>query len=158
MNKELKMTNDDIAQKLALLPEGLAERNIQSWKETIEFLEEPVDAMIGEHFPYSGLVGKVAKAILKSEQAKLFKAGEQAYNLIISTTDGKVEIGEPYLIVHFGRGFLTAQYGINEEEHKYNLLKRKEDNIHFRTGDDSITFLQPMLDLLWDETRGKKNT
>jgi hypothetical protein len=29
------MTNNDIAQKLALLPEGTAERNFQSWEPVV---------------------------------------------------------------------------------------------------------------------------
>lgn len=152
------MDNNDIAQKLVLLPEGLAERNLQSWNYAIKFFEQPMDAMMAEHFPYGLEMRKVALAFSQSGQAKLFRAeGIVFENLHISTTDAPVKIGEPYLSVHFGRGFLTAQYGIDEEEHKYNLLKRMEDNVYFRTGNDAITFLQPMLDLLWDETRGKKN-
>jgi len=33
------MTNDDIAQKLALLPEGLVEENIQSWHHVVDMCE-----------------------------------------------------------------------------------------------------------------------
>ena len=109
------MNNQDITQKLGLLPEGLAKRNVHSWKDTVEFFERPVESMIGEHFPYSNLVGKVALAVLKSEQAKLFKAGEQAYSLIISTADEQeLKIGEPFLNVDVDRGFLTVRYDINE--------------------------------------------
>ena len=152
------MTNDDFAQKLALLPEGLAGRNIQSWNEAVEYFGQPVDAMIAEHFPYMLEVRHIAVAISKNKQAQLFRAEGQAYdNLDISTTNGQVKIGEPYLMVFIDRGFLTVQYGIDEERHKYKLYKRISDNIYFRAGNDAITFLQPMLDLLWNETRGKKN-
>ena len=159
------MMNNIIAQKFAPLPEGLAESNLQSWKETVEFFERPVDAMIGEHFPYSGLVGKVAMAVLKSEQAKLFKAGEQAYSLLISTADSQeLKFGEPFLNVNVARGFLTVKYEINEP-----YTAKERSNIHIRimgfsneevmtlSEDNVMTTLQPMLNLLWDETRGKKN-
>ena len=159
------MNNQDITQKLGLLPEGLAKRNVHSWKDTVEFFERPVESMIGEHFPYSNLVGKVAMAVLKSEQAKLFKAGEQAYSLIISTADSQeLKIGEPFLNVDVGRGFRTVRYHINEP-----YTAKERSNIHIRimgfapeevmtlSENNIMTVLQPMLNLLWDETRGRKN-
>jgi len=112
------MTND-IVQKLALLPEGVVERNLQSWNDANTYFVQPYDAMMYEHFPYISEVHQVVLAFLQSEQAKLFRAEGGSPNiLIISTTDRQVKIGEPYLSVHYGRGFLTAQYGIYEEEHK----------------------------------------
>ena len=159
------MTDYAIARKLALLPEGLAERNIQSWKETVEFFERPVDAMIGEHFPYSNMLGDIATAVLKTQQAKLFRAGERAYGLIISTADNQeLKDGEPFLNVDIARGFLTVRYDINEP-----YTAKEKSNIHIRimggikdevmtlSEDNVMTALQPMLNLLWDETRGKKN-
>ena len=164
------MTDYAIARKLALLPEGLAESNLQSWKETVEFFERPVDAMIGEHFPYSNMLGDIATVVLKSEQAKLFRAGEQAYDLIISTANSQeLKLGEPFLNVHIGRGFLTVRYEINESYTVPYKVKEKS-NIHIRimggVKDEVMTLseenimitLQPMLNLLWDETRGRKNT
>jgi len=151
------MTNDDITQKLALLPEGLAERNMQSWNEAVEYFGRPVDAFIAEYFPYTSEMQKVATVFSNSEQAKLFRAEGQTYHtLIISTTDGQVKIGEPYLMVFIDRGFLTAQYGIDEERFKYDLYKRISNN-NLGVGDDVMTILQSMLNLLWNETRGKKN-
>ena len=159
------MTDYAIARKLALLPEGLAERNIQSWKETVEFFERPVDAMIGEHFPYSNMLGDIATAVLKTQQAKLFRAGERAYDLIISTADNQeLKDGEPFLNVDIARGFLTVRYDINEP-----YTAKEKSNIHIRimggikdevmtlSEGNVMTTLQPMLNLLWDETRGKKN-
>jgi hypothetical protein len=151
------MTKNDMSQKLALLPEGLAERNIQSWSVVVEYFGRPVDAFIAEYFPYTFEMQEVAIVFSKSEQAKLFKAEGQTYHhLIISTTDDQVKIGEPYLMVFIDRGFLTAQYGIDEESSKYHLYKRiSSDNLG--VGDEAMTILDPMLNLLWDETRGKKN-
>ena len=151
------MTNDDITQKLALLPGGLAERNMQSWNEAVEYFGRPVDAFIAEYFPYTSEMQKVATVFSNSEQAKLFRAEGQTYHtLIISTTDGQVKIGEPYLMVFIAGGFLTAQYGIDEERFKYDLYKRISNN-NLGVGDDVMTILQSMLNLLWNETRGKKN-
>jgi len=163
------MTNDAITKKLALLPEGLAESNLQSWKETVEFFERPVDAMIGEHFPYSNMLGGIATAVLKTQQAKIFRAGERAYTLIISTADSQgLKTGEPFLYVDADRGFLTVRYDMNERYTAPYTVKEKS-NIHIRimggvedeimtlSADNIMTALQPMLNLLWDETRGKKN-
>jgi len=159
------MTNNDIAQKLALLPEDLAERNVQSWNDVINFFGRPVDVFIGEYFPYISELHEIATAFSKSEQAKLFRAEGQVYNtLIISTSDGQeLKIGEPYLRVFVGRGFLTIQYVTPytaKEKEKSNINIRimggVEDEIMILSADNIMTALQPMLNLLWDETRGKK--
>ncbi len=151
------MTNDDIAQKLALLPEGLAERNIQSWNKAVEDFGA-VYEFHAEYCPGMFEMQEVAIAFVKIEQAKLFRAEQRAYNnLIISTTDGQVKIGDPYLILDCAGGVLKVQYGIDKEKYKYNVYKRISSDNYFESGEDAITFLQPMLDLLWDETRGKKN-
>lgn len=143
------MTDNDVAQKLARLPEGLAERNLQSWNDANTYFVQPYDAMMYEHFLYIFEVHQVVLAFLQSEQAKLFRAEGGSPNiLIISTTDGQVKIGEPYLSVYIDRGFLTARYGVDEKRQKYNLHKKISDNRQFRTGNDAITFLQPVLDLL----------
>jgi len=84
------MTNDDIAQKLALLPEGLANRNMQSWNEAVKFFEQPVDTMIAEHFPYMPQMRQIAIAFSNSKQVQLFRAEGQVYEtLIISTSDAR---------------------------------------------------------------------
>src|SRR5688500_19601901 len=155
------MNNDDITQKLALLPEWLIESNLQSWNKAVEDFGRPIYAFHAEYFPFIPQMREIVMAFSTSEQAELFRAEEHYADitdtLIISTTDGHVKIGEPYLMIFIQRGVLTAQYGIDEERYKYNLYKRSEDNVKFRTGNDAITFLQPMLDLLWEETRGKNN-
>lgn len=158
------MNKDEITQKLALLPEGLAESNIQSWNKMVEFFESPVDAMIGEHFPYSHLIGKIAYAFSMNEQAKLFRAGEQAYTLIISTADEQdLKIGEPCLSVSISNEFLIVRYKINEPNTAKERSNIKIKIMDFGEGEkmnlsqyNIMTALQPMLNLLWDETRGKK--
>ena len=158
------MNNQDISQKLALLPEGLAESNIQSWNKMVKFFESPVDAMIGEHFPYSHLIGKIAYAFSMNDQAKLFRAGEQAYTLIISTADEQdLKIGEPYLSVSISNEFLIVRYKTNEPSTTKERSNIKIKIMDFGEGEkmnlsqhNIVTALQPMLNLLWDETRGKK--
>ena len=34
------MNNDDITQKLALLPEGIEEENLRTWEETVDYYQE----------------------------------------------------------------------------------------------------------------------
>jgi len=159
------MTNNDVARKLALLPEGLAESNVQSWNKMVEFFSGPFDVVIAEYFPYTPQIYKIVTAFSMNEQAKLFRAGEQAYTLIISTADRQeLKIGEPFLSVFIGRGFLTVQYEINEPytaKEKSNISIRifgsVEDEIMTLSEDNVMTTLQPMLNLLWNETRGEKN-
>jgi len=153
------MNPDDIAQKLALLPEGVAESNMKSWRKAVTYYEKGLDNWEYEYNQYFDDVGKVAKVFSMNEQAKLFRAVVLAHTLLISTADEPdLRSGEPHVRVFFTGGFLTAQYGIDEERDKYKLYKRISDNIYFRTGNDAIAFLQPMLDLLWNQTQGKKNT
>jgi len=160
------MNNDDVMQKLALLPEGLAESNVQSWNNVVEFFGRPVDVVIAEYFPYISEMHEIAIAFSMSEHAKLFRAEGQVYNtLIISTADGQErKIGEPCLRVFIGRGFLTVRYEINEpyaakEKSNMNIriMGSVEDEIMTLSENNVMTTLQPMLNLLWDETRGKKN-
>ena len=161
------MNNDDITQKLALLPEGLAESNVQSWNNVVEFFGGPIDVVIAEYFPYTSEMHEIAIAFSMSEQAKLFRAEGQVYNtLIISTADRQErKIGEPYLRVFIGRGFLTVRYEINEpyaakEKSNMNIriMGSVEDEVMTLSEENIMTTLQPMLNLLWDETRGKKYT
>jgi len=151
------MTDEDIAKKLVLLPEGLAERNLQSWNDTVAYYEKGLDNWEYEYNPYFDYVGEVAKVFSMSEQAKLFRAVVIAHSLFISTADEPdLKSGEPFVNVFFTGGFLTAQYHIYDPA-RVKILKRISDNRELRTRNDAITFLQPMLDLLWNEPRGKKN-
>jgi hypothetical protein len=160
------MAKDDITQKLALLPKGLALSNVQSWNNVVEFFGRPVDVVIAEYFPYTSGMHKIAIAFSMSEQAKLFRAEGQVYDtLIISTADGQErKIGEPCLRVFIGRGFLTVRYEINEpyaakEKSNVNIrvMGSVEDEVMTLSEENIMTTLQPMLNLIWDETRGKRN-
>jgi hypothetical protein len=149
------MTKYDIAQKLALLPEGMPERNLQSWKEMVEYFGR-IPVSEGEYSPQLFGIHEILDVFLVSEQAKLFKAGKSLYDLIISTADGQEpKNGEPFLRIYYAGG-LMARYEINSSIKDKNLIthERKSCNLE----DDVMTNLQPMLDLLWSETRGKKNT
>ncbi len=77
------MTNDDIAQKLALLPEGLDEENIQSWQHVVHHYEW-ISSSNPRHLPMLNIV----QTLFKSEQIKLFQAGISLFTLIISTKRG----------------------------------------------------------------------
>ena len=163
------MANNDIAQKLALLPEVLAERNIKSWNDMVKLCEKPVDAMIAEHFSHPGNLYPIVYAFSMDQQAKLFRAGEKAYSLIISTSESQeLKSGEPFLNVDIVGGFLTVRYAINEPDTvPYATTERSNIKIKvvdFGEGEkmnlsqyNIMTALQPMLNLLWDETRGKNN-
>lgn len=167
MSEEQSMTSDDITQKLALLPEGLAERNMQSWNEAVEYLGQPVDVVVAEHFPYIFEMHKIASIVSKNKQVQLFRADVEGHgNLVISTSDEqKLKWGQPFLRVYIDGWFLTARYVINEpypdlakEKLKISIkiMGNAGDEVMALSADYIMTALQPMLNLLWDETRGKK--
>ena len=150
------MINDDVAQKLALLPEGAAERNIQSWRDAVEYFV--VDNFVATVVIDSIInMGEVTLLLSKNEQAKLFRAeGKWDYNLIISTADGQeIKTGEPFLRIYIGVGGLWARYELNGSitDKDLDVRDRKLGGLE----GDVMSILQPMLDLLWNETRGKKN-
>jgi hypothetical protein len=47
------MPHDDISQELALLPEGIAESNLNSWEKIVSFYKGFVDNPIGDILPES---------------------------------------------------------------------------------------------------------
>lgn len=144
------MTNDDIAQKLAWLPEGLAGENLRAWQlalETYEWLcSKPM---------YSEVLTPVfdwAKEFSQSEQAKLFRVGIPGLYLTISTKEKHgLEHGDPCIVVN-----------VDDEKPELLIISYFPQNIenteNFTCKNDEIMdVLQPLLDRLWDETRGKKN-
>lgn len=148
------MTNVDIAQKLALLPEGLVEKNLQSWKEMAEYFRR-IPVSEGEDSPQLFGINEILGIFLMSEQAKLFKAGKALYDLIISTADGQEpQKGELFLRIYYAGG-LMARYEINSSKKDKNLIAHERKSCSLEG--DVMTNLQPMLNLLWNETRGKKN-
>jgi len=141
------MTNDDIAQKLALLPEGLAEENIYSWKHVLKLFE-----LFASHeggYRYKPFV-ELIQTMHESEQAKLFRAGMSVTVLMIST---KEEHG-----LHIEDAYIYALIKDNNLiEVGYYPANSKKAETYDCNKDELITRLQLFLDRLWNETRGKKN-
>ena len=157
------MTKDDVAQKLVLLPEGMVERNLASWEKQVEFFRSFADSSLFELLPES-FIGSAQKKIFElvrelsmSEHAKLFRAGQSVYDLMISTADRHgLKAGEHFVRVSFERKSIVIQYEIAGP-----LTDGVNRNISERTycsaEDNLMLKLQPFLDRLWNETRGKKN-
>jgi len=137
------MTDNDIAQKLALLPEGLAEENILSWQH--------VERLFGlfarsENSPYKPLHALI-QTICKSEQAKLFRAGVSVTVLMISTKEKHgLEKGDVHIFL-----------GLKDDNTLYIGYSTNTDDLFECKNDDILPILQPLLNRLWNETRGKKN-
>ena len=158
------MTNDDIAQKLALLPEGIAEKNLRSWEPVVthykEFAEHPFGDILPNNFYDIAFpaIYKLVKDLSNSEQAKLFRGGTSVYDLFISTANEHgIKIGDRFVSVTFrANNKIIIQYEIASPitlEENPNVIKR----VYCEAEDNLMLELQPMLDLLWNETRGKKN-
>ena len=158
------MTKDDFAQRLALLPEGMAESNLESWKKQVQFFRSFADNSLVEILPESSIgialikISELVKELSMNEQANLFRAGQSVYDLMISTADRHgLRAGEHFVRVSFERGSIVIQYEIAgplTDGVNLNISERAlcsvEDNLMLK--------LQPFLDRLWNETREKKNT
>src|SRR5258706_15082559 len=98
------MTNDDIAQKLVLLPEGIEEENLRTWEETIDYYQEALQVnpeMISDEAVsiYKNLLNLV-QTISKSGQEKLYRAYSSLSMLIISTTTATAkDYGDLFIVV-----------------------------------------------------------
>ncbi len=140
------MNVDNIQQRLALLPDGWAEENAQSWQKAVEYYQRIVFDQPDSKFKY---LLNLTQAIAKSDQAKLFRTYPSIWTLIISTSSMKEEprYGELFIVVGVKDDYSThvGYYGINETI----------ESIHCKN-DEIISALQPLLDRLWNETRGKK--
>ena len=141
------MTNEGIAQKLALLPEGLAEENFQTWQRVLEGNREL------SSFPsYSQvlipMIGWISEFI-KSEQTKLFRAGLPGLTLMISTKEKHgLEKNDPYVFIDIDDAdSMIVGYCNSYQELESQSCKNSE----------IISAVQPLLNRLWNETRGKKN-
>ena len=158
------MMNADITQKLALLPEGIAERNLQSWGPVIlhykELAEHPFGDILPNNFRDKAFpaIYKLVKDFSNTEQAKLFRGGTSVHDLLISTADEHgVRVGDHLICVTLGAANkiiikLEIASPITLEENP-DVIKR----VYCEADDNLMCKLQPFLNILWDETRGKKN-
>jgi hypothetical protein len=158
------MTKDDIAQKLALLPEEIAERNLQSWEPVVlhykEWTEHPLGDILPNNFQDKAFpaIYKLVKDFSSTEQAKLFRGGTSVDDLFISTADEHgLKVGDRFVSVTFrATDNIIIQYEIASPitlEENLNVIKR----VYCEADDNLMLELQHFLDILWHETRGKKN-
>ena len=110
------MTKDDIAQKLALLPEGLAEKNVRTWQTCMRNYERRAQG-IGQ-LRYKYLLSLV-QDILGLEDAKLFNSFPDLWMLIISTRlslDESLGNGIPFIVVGVKKVSTTIGYYTTSEQ------------------------------------------
>ena len=139
---------NDIDQRLALLPEGWAEENTQSWQDAIQYYQGLVLDYPNSRFKY--LLGLV-QTILKSEQAKLFKTYPSVWTLIISTSSMKEEprFGDLFLVLGVMNEYLTRIVYVRTTGAPESVDCKSEE---------IMPTLQSLLDRLWNETRGRKDS
>jgi hypothetical protein len=139
---------EDNIQKLAQLPEELIEKNIESWK----YVVSRYDSFIKDNEPVNqGFlpVFELAKMIVASELAKLFRAGTSLYSLLISTAEKHgLRDGEPFVAIDAWRNksprilYYRGQVKVTESDPCETI------EVLFES-------LQPFLERLWSETKGK---
>jgi len=137
---------DDLAQKLALLPEDLAEENLQTWQRSIRYYQEKSSDYSGSKFQY---LLDLVENISKSEEAKLFRVYPDLWMLILSTTTKEdKDYGEFFIVV-----------GVKDDDTTHIGCYRYKESVEsvICKSNEILPTLQPLLDRLWNETRGKKN-
>jgi hypothetical protein len=143
------MVMKDIARKIAHLPEGLAEKNIQSWQHVVFQYESIVEYNKTVNQGFLPVL-ELARKISKSEQAKLFRAGMSLYSLLISTAEKHgLTDKEPFVSVFIER---NASPNIGYWSNETKITEKP-----LNPEDDWLFVLQPFLDRLWNETRGKES-
>jgi len=140
------MTNDDITQKLALLPKGLEEENIQSWQDAMQYYQMLVFDHADSRFKY---LLDLVEGVLQLEDAKLFRVYPDKDLLILSTTTKEDRGYGDFFIVIGLRDENTTDVGCYRPTKAVESVVCKSNEI--------LPTLQPLLDRLWNETRGKKN-
>jgi hypothetical protein len=141
---------EGIVQKMTLLSEELIEKNLASWQSVISRYEsfikdnEPVNQGF---LPVFGLTKKIAK----SELAKLFRAGTSLFPLLISTAE-KHGLGdsEPYVAIDVWRNKNTRIL-------YYRGQVKVTESDPCESTDVLFERLQPFLERLWNETKGKNH-
>ena len=141
------MTKDDVAQKLALLPNGLVEENIQSWLHVVNVCEFYFSH--GRDTSWHVLTDLIQK-LSESEQTKLFRGGLSLNIMMVSTKEetglGK---GDAYFYIYVKDDNVT--------EVGYRAVDTQEAEIFECKNNELFIKIKPLLDRLWNETRGKKN-
>ena len=142
------MTRDDITQKLALLPKGLSENNIQTWQASVKNYERLVLETGRPRYQY---LLDLVQNILRLEDAKLFNSFPDLWMLMISTRSSlgdSLGHGIPFIVVGVKDNEPTVvSYYTSAEQSEYFDCK----------SNDIMPTLQPLLDRLWSETWGKKD-
>ena len=131
------MNNDDIAQKLALLPEGLAEENVRSWQHVVQFCELVLSRSI--NFQWQHLLELIQK-LSASEQTKLYRGGLSLYTLMISTKEKhglEKEDAYIYVLIKDENSTEIGYYAANSDEAEKTIatmMNLLQNFNHFWTG------------------------
>jgi hypothetical protein len=153
----------EVDRRAAMLPEGLIQENIKSWKDVSKSYD---DLIVNPYWkrllPIQALVRKLAK----SEQSKLFRAGRAMYFLIVSTREKHgLQNGVEFIIVNpdLDSGILIEYKQILWEDRR---AFDTETKLYIDVGvgtiesricglqEDLASAIQPFLDKLWKGTRG----
>jgi hypothetical protein len=137
------------------MSDELSRRNMKSWQKVLDFYE-----MIAQDFfdgdRISPLLG-VVRALYTSDVAKQFRAGHRHETLIISTAPLKkgwtrLEDDEPLVIVTVDRRtkMLLIEY---QDRGNGRPLGR-----YMCSECECMSYLHPVLNRLWEDTRGRRAT
>jgi hypothetical protein len=137
------------------MSDELSRLNVESWRKVLDFYEMIAqDFFDGDHI--SPLLG-VVRALHTSDVAKQFRAGHRREALIISTAPLKkgwtrLEDDEPLVVVTLDRRtkMLLIEYqdrGSGRPLGRYMCSER-----------ECTSYLQPVLNRLWEDTRSRRAT
>ena len=130
------------------MSDELTRSNLESWREMVSYYEDFV-----RHTDWEWLqpLLRVVRKLAASHMAEKFRAGQSLWHLIISTAPKwGLDENEPFIAMTLiGK---SPQLKIEYWEKTGGRVLEK----HTCGEDDVMPFLQPVLDRLWEGTRGQR--
>jgi len=136
--------NSNLSSRESKLPQGLAEKNVESWKKVVVFFREFASK---ENWEFLESMHELTEIMVKGENARLFRAGQSLYYLLISTAEKHgLESDEPFVSVQLEKNKLwLIQY--------YESLGKSTQSQTCSNNNEVLDVLQIFLDRLWLATR-----
>jgi hypothetical protein len=134
----------------SIMSDELSQLNLDSWREMLAYYEDFV-----QHPDWKRLypILRVVQRLSSSEASKRFRAGQSLWHLIISTAPKHgLEENEPFVVVTLNGD--TQQLLIEYWDKTCGSILEK----YICNEDDVMSYLHPVLNRLWENTKGQRAT
>ena len=132
------------------MSDELTHRNLESWREMVAYYEDFV-----RHPDWERLypILRVVQMLASSDVAKQFHAGQSLWHLMISTAaKWDIEEDEPFVVVTLDGD--SPQLLIEYWDKTCGSILEK----HICDEGEVLSYLRPVLNRLWENTRGQRAT